>query len=249
MDSNDELTTFKNMLCFLCLDTYEGALAEHHPTINEDEGRDAKDVYQLEREAQEMEIKIVKSLSVERRDECWLLVASVQDLANSKARYFESNCAEQELLYNILISKAWKAAASFIPGMSKFSTWVYKPWCYAIREFWRVKRLRTKTLTDYAVDATQYEKLSKSDGSRLPSEHLEAMELTEWAEHFSRISPLLKLMLYDSCQQYEWLCPLCRRKMRVHFSQQSLVGLKCTDLPKRSFQSAYARRAFWQLFE
>lgn len=51
------------------------------------------------------------------------------------------------------MAEAWKAAQSYDPAKSKFSTWGFRPCCYTIKEFWRVKRLPTENLSASGNDS------------------------------------------------------------------------------------------------
>lgn len=151
MNIDDQSLDNKDVLCPMCVDVSEGRLAALPAAEEKREGRTARDIYQMVRDAQEAEDRIQESLSPERREMGWLLVAGVQGLAEVRAQRAVSNAAEQGMLYDVLIAEAWEAAESYDPACSKFSTWVFRRWEYAVLEFRRVKRLPTKVCLPLAT--------------------------------------------------------------------------------------------------
>lgn len=75
-----------------------------------------------------------------------LWVLSVFNAAKQRAGKDADNWAEEELLLDILIAEAWIAAQAYDSSKSKFITWVYRPWSYSTKDFWRAKRLSTQPI-------------------------------------------------------------------------------------------------------
>ena len=196
-----------------------------------------------------MEIRIQETLPPERREACWLFVASVQTLAESRAQRAVSDCVEQGMLYNILMAETWKAAESYDPAKgTKFSTWVFRPWGYAIKEFWRVKRLQNESLSASGNDpdnqSTLLDQIEDPD-SPYPDDAYAYSELSAWADSTLEAGSLLKIMIDDTCEQYDWLCPFCRRAVRKKIKGQIFSKPMMEDYKNGSKHDVYARRRSW----
>lgn len=250
MSKGDESLGIKELLCPMCLDVFDGRFAEVEQAMEKGEGRQAKDIYQMEHEAQQMELQIQESLPSERRAECWLLVASVQALAEVRTKRVVNGWAEQGMLYNILMTEAWKAAKSYDPAKSaKFSTWVFRPWQYVISNFRRVKRLQTESLSTSSHDDPDKKILEEiEDRNQLRPDELISME--EFAGKIATTDYLtLEALIGDVRHEHEWLCPYCRRIIR----EQILTGTNTApeDLPTWNYKKylstldVYARRKLW----
>ena len=261
MNSGGETLAVKDLLCLMCLEVYEERLVEAEEAEEKDEGRQYKDIYQMEREAQEMETHILESLLPEKRESCWALVASVQNKAEGrvqKAVYDAScrglsiiDCTEEGMLYNVLMAEAWKAAESYNPAKSAFSTWVYRRWNWAVYEFWRVLPPRNESLSAFGQSAdpdnqTTLQDRLKDEDSRSPDDCLVTQELADWIDSTFDGQPLLKFMIDDAYQQCDWLCPYCRWAMWGRLDKLTWKETRCVDQPEKSVQSVYARRALWQ---
>ncbi len=246
----------ENLLCPVCIAAFTDAseeekdIAEKNQLEEQRSGeRQARDIYKMEQEAQEMESDILKSLPPKDREETWARVAGVQELAERRSRRETSDWAEQGMLYNILMAVSVKAAQSYDPSRgTKFSTWVYYPWQYAVRDFWRAKRVHTQSLSrpldPDSRDSSSIEDVMEDKNAPSPGSQVEAME---WKDLGSKIfdgDSMAKTMIEDACQQYEWLCPFCRHSMRKYFLNRNLEE-KAGDLLQEPVPNVYARRQFW----
>ena len=262
MNSSDEILAIKEILCARCLEAYEGKPAEAHEAEEKDDEKQTKDFFQMAAEAQEMEICIRQSLSPEKRDKCWVLVASVLDQAVSRAQSAVSDCIEQDMLYSILMSEAWKAAQSYDPTKSQFSTWVFRPWGNAIHEFWRLKnskndhrkhrKKKDKQVTDIRLSAccndpdnqtTLLDRLK--DENTISPEDFELEEITDSFRLVLTSRPLLKAMINVTYNKSEWLCVYCRRGLRLYFLHKIFPTHMPVAIKETSIQNVYERRRLW----
>ncbi len=247
MHNEDESLAIRNILCPVCIEVYEGQLDKAQEPGKKYEGRQARDIYRMEHEAQEMETLIQQSLPPEKREAYWILIADVQAMAENCARNAVRDWAEQGMLYNILMAGAWKAAQSYNPARSRFSTWVFRHWRYTIKEFRRVKRLPTESLFSTGSESGNQspfqEQLQEFDTS--PYNRLLSKELTNWADSELKAQPLIKFMINDACLQYEWLCPFCRRTLRDYYSHRIVISTKKETGVQKMLPDVYGRRSFW----
>jgi hypothetical protein len=249
MHNEDESQAIRNILCPMCIEVYEGQLDKAELSGKKDESRQARDIYRMEQEAQEMEILIQQSLPPEKREAYWILIANVQAMAENCARQAVRDWAEQGILYNILMAGAWKAAQSYDPSRSRFSTWVFRHWRYAIKEFRRVKRLPTESLFSTGNDSrnqSPYQDQLQDLDSASPYNRLLSKELTDWADSTLEAQPLMKFMIDDACLQYEWLCPFCRRTLRDYSSRRIVIFTEKETEAQQMLPDVYARRSFWK---
>ena len=121
-----------------------------------------------------------------------------------------------------------------------------------MQEFRRVKRLPTQSLSApfRAADTDMPPSLEdelEDTNSPSPSDCVESQEWTQHTKAIFDSQPLTRTMIEDACQQFEWLCPFCRRVLRDYFLSHT-PEIEDVALPQRSAQNVYARRAFWLAF-
>jgi hypothetical protein len=240
--NNTGFKSVEQFICQQCRDIYKGIHTDDVGTSYE--RKQAKDIYHMQRESEEMEKSILSSLPPKRTNELAVWVVSVQELANRRAQQAVGDWAEQSILFNILMAEAWKAALSYDPTVAKFSTWVYRPWTYAIKEFIRIKRLHTQSLscTCYFGNHTAIE-----DGLVDKETPLDCVKDKEWKEFTEDAfgSQIFWETIVEDVfhQQYEWLCPFCRRIFR-ELSLQHTTDTEVT-VSQRSEWNVYDRRMLW----
>ncbi len=257
MCRDDGYLAIEEFLCTQCVDALTGIflkekLIEKRKQVEEKaaEEKQPKDIYQMERESHQKEKNIIESLSPEKQKEFWALIISVQELADGRAQSVVSDWVEQGLLFNILMSESWQAAELFDPSHgTKFSTWAYNRWTWAIFKFLRAKRLYTQSLSDpIGLDGGSPVTLEEClSDTKIPSplELAESKEWALWTKTIFAMQPLMKTMIEDVCQHYEWLCPFCRRVLRAHFLGCTSIETEDVILTQWSAQNVYARRALW----
>ena len=257
MDNNKAILMIKDILCPMCLEVYEAQAVKAKSIKGKGQERQFKDIYKMHHMYLEEEKRIRTSLSSEKQDAYWGYVISMQDMLQGRmkiAQIIEGrsriDCAEEEILYDIFMSAIWIAAQTYNPSKGKFSTYVYRRWIWAEIEFWRVlkRSVRQKKYTNDPDNTRTRQDLLK-DETLSSAEQVISEEVDDWMA----ATPFWEIMIADiyqkDGQEYEWLCPFCRKEIRDAYTQVYPQKYKYTEFKKNTYLNVFGRYDLWANIE
>jgi hypothetical protein len=151
LNMKNENSTFPNILSALCSQCQKNykTLRKHKNENCTHKVRQPITIINLHEKSCNELYSFMKGLSNNDKKEYGTLVEQILSMAESRAEYECPNASEQSFLYDILVNKAWVAASTYdVKREIPFQAWVHVSWLFAIREFWKAKRLQEISLTE-----------------------------------------------------------------------------------------------------